>query len=175
IETTNLIFNNEISIDKKYGFLLAPEYMPRMLDGRGDFLPDATRMALEYLSLNKKGFFLMVEGSQIDWGGHEKDADYLIAELIDFDHAIGVALDFAEKHGNTLVIVTADHETGGFALASKGGDGMESDYDIIAPAFATDSHTATLVPVFALGPGSETFIGVYEIMEIYHKMLNLTK
>ena len=79
-------------------------------------------MALDKLSKNKNGFFLMVEGAQIDWGGHDNDTDYLITELLDFDKTIGVALDFAANNGETLVIVTADHETGGFTLSTDNGD-----------------------------------------------------
>lgn len=154
---------------KKHAILLADYAMPKMLEGRGDFLPNATQQALEFLSKDNNGFFLMVEGSQIDWGGHAKDADYLISELLDFDATIGVALDFAEEHGDTLVIVTADHETGGFTLAADG-----SNYNKIAPAFSTDGHSATMIPVFAIGPGAHTFGGIYENTEIYHKMIELT-
>ncbi len=86
------------------------------LEGRDEFLPDATTLAIEHLSQNENGFFLMVEGSQIDWAGHDNDSEYLIAEMLDFEKTIAVALDFAMKDGNTLVVVTADHETGGLAL-----------------------------------------------------------
>lgn len=121
---------------------------------------------------------MMVEGSQVDWGGHANDADYLISELIDFDEAIGKALDFAEKNGNTLVIVTADHETGGFTLSStpkEREDGTSySDYSKVSGTFSTDGHSATLIPVFAYGPGAEAFSGVYENTEIFHKILEAT-
>ncbi len=150
---------------KKQAILLSKKGMPRMIDGRGDFLPEVTQLALEHLSKNKEGFFLMVEGSQIDWGGHDKNAEYLISELLDFDKTIGVALDFAQQDGETLVIVTADHETGGFTLASNDGD-----YKDIKPVFSTDGHSATMVPVFAEGPGSEKFGGVYENTSIYDKI-----
>ncbi len=150
--------NNEI-------ILLAEDGMPKMNEGRGDFLPNATKLALEKLSENKKGFFLMVEGSQIDWGGHNNDADYLIEELLDFDKTIGEVLDFAKKDGETLVIVTADHETGGFTLATDNGD-----YNKIKPTFSTTGHSGTMVPVFAEGPGAHLFNGIYESNEIYHKM-----
>lgn len=153
--------NNEL-------ILLAEDGMPKMSDGRGDFLPNATKLALEKLSKNEKGFFLMVEGSQIDWGGHDNDADYLIGELLDFDKTLGVALDFAKQNGETLIIVTADHETGGFTLASDG-----SDYNKIKPSFSTPGHSATMVPVFAEGPGATLFNGIYESNEIYHKMMAL--
>lgn len=146
--------------------LLAEDGMPKMSEGRGDFLPNATKLALDKLSKNDKGFFLMVEGSQIDWGGHDNDADYLIEELLDFDKAIGVALDFAKKNGETLVIVTADHETGGFTLSTDG-----KNYNKIKPAFSTKGHSGTMVPVFAEGPGAFLFNGIYESSEIYFKMM----
>ncbi len=153
--------NNEI-------ILLADDGMPKMSEGRGDFLPNSTKLALEKLSKNEKGFFLMVEGSQIDWGGHNNDADYLIQELLDFEKTLGVALDFARENGETLVIVTADHETGGYTLASDG-----NDYNKIKPAFSTSGHSGTMVPVFAEGPGASYFSGIFESTEIYHKMMAL--
>ncbi|OAD91618.1 alkaline phosphatase [Aequorivita soesokkakensis] len=154
--------------EKSELILLADDGMPKMSEGRGDFLPNATKLALEKLSKNEKGFFLMVEGSQIDWGGHNNDADYLIQELLDFDKTLGVALDFAKQNGETLVIVTADHETGGYTLASYG-----NDYNKIKPSFSTTGHSGTMVPVFAEGPGASNFNGIYESIEIYHKMMAL--
>ena len=106
----------------------------------------------------------MIEGSQIDWGGHANDSDYIISEMIEFDKAIGVVLDFAKEDGETLVIVTADHETGGYALNPG------SKMDSISPAFTTKDHTAVLIPVFAWGPGAELFGGIYENTAIYGKM-----
>lgn len=155
--------NNEL-------ILLAEDGMPKMSEGRGDFLPNATKLALEKLSKNEKGFFLMVEGSQIDWAGHNNDADYLIAELLDFDKTLGVALDFAKQNGETLIIVTADHETGGYTLSSDG-----NDYNKIKPSFSTTGHSGTMVPVFAEGPGASLFNGIYESIDIYHKMMELLK
>lgn len=149
----------------KHAFLLAETAMPKMLEGRGDFLPDATQLAIDALSRNENGFFLMVEASQVDWGGHDNDGDYLISELIDLDKTIGVALDFAQKNGETLVIMTADHETGGFTLGPDDGD-----YNRIKPSFSTGGHSATMIPVFAFGPGSENFGGIYQNTDIYHKM-----
>ncbi len=159
-----------MSINNKYAFLLGQDYMPKMEDGRGDFLPKATNLALDYLSQDPKGFFLMVEGSQIDWGGHANDANYIIEEMKDFDKTIGEALDFAKKDGNTLVVVTADHETGGFALSSAKVR-KQDDYRGLAPTFSTGGHTAALIPVFAYGPGSERFKGIYQNQEIFGKML----
>lgn len=169
IDTTALP-THPLSARNKYGYLLEPGAMPTMEGGRGDFLPRATQISIDYLSQNDKGFFLMVEGSQIDWGGHENNAKYVIEETKDFDKTIGVVLDYAEKQGNTLVIVTADHETGGLALASAKNFGRD-DYRQIEPRFSTGGHTAALIPVFAYGPGAENFNGIYQNQEIFVKML----
>ena len=107
----------------------------------------------------------MLEGSQIDWGGHANNSDYIISEMIEFDEAIGKILDFAKRDGETLVIVTADHETGGYAINPG------STMDTILPAFTTPKHTAALIPVFAYGPGAELFRGIYENTAIYWKMM----
>ncbi|WKN41005.1 alkaline phosphatase [Tunicatimonas pelagia] len=168
IDTAQLQKPASFSMEQKYGFLLAPDGMPKMQEGRGNFLPQATQMALDYLSQDDDGFFLMVEGSQIDWGGHANDAEYIIEEVKDFDKTLGVALDFAERDGNTLVVVTADHETGGFALSSDG------SYNDIIGTFSTGGHTPDLIPVFAYGPGAESFAGIYENTGIYDKMVEAT-
>jgi len=180
IDTTALGDFAGIKQYSKMAYLLAENHMDPVAKGRGDFLPKATELGIQFLNkdADNSNFFIMIEGSQIDWGGHANDADYLISELIDFDDAIGKALDFAEKDGNTLVIVTADHETGGFTLSStlkKTEDGNSyNDYNEITGTFSTDGHSATLIPVFAYGPGSEAFSGVYENTEIFHKILEAT-
>jgi alkaline phosphatase len=136
-------------------------------------------LAIQFLSKEASGFFLMSEGSQIDWAGHENNAEYLVSELIDFDQTIGKVLDYAEKDGETLVIVTSDHETGGFALAAEKHlrkDGSEyKDYRDIDMVFSTKGHTASLIPVFAYGPGSQEFLGIYENTEIFNKILKVTQ
>lgn len=130
-----------------------------------DYLAPASAKALPFLAQRSpKGFFLMIEGSQIDWGGHANNTNYIITEMLDFDRAVGAVLDFAKVDGRTLVIITADHETGGFAINPG------SSMDTIVGAFTTDQHTAALIPVFAFGPGAELFSGVYENTAIYHKM-----
>ena len=179
MDTVSLKNISTIRSVQKVGYLLGKYDMDPISKGRGDFLPKATELAAQFLSKDDSGFFLMVEGSQIDWAGHKNDADYLISELNDFDDAIGKALDFAEKDGNTLVIVTSDHETGGFTLAAKkktSEDGKEySDYSEIGMTFSTGGHSATLIPVFAYGPGSDQFTGIYENTEIFNKIINITK
>lgn len=180
IDTTALGNFNSIKEYSKMGYILAENHLNPVAKGRGDYLPKATELGIQFLNkdADNSNFFMMVEGSQIDWGGHANDAEYLISELIDFDDAIGKALNFAEKDGNTLVIVTADHETGGFTLSStpkKEEDGTSySDYNEITGTFSTKGHSATLIPVFAYGPGAEAFSGVYENTDIFNKILEAT-
>jgi alkaline phosphatase len=159
--------------DSRYGFLLAPERMPTMLKGRGDFLISSTSIALDFLSSGGAGYFLMVEGSQIDWAGHGNQVEYMIAEVNDFERTINTVLDYAEQDRETLVIVTADHETGGYTLGAAGKNGYDADYSVITPTFASTNHSAALVPVFAFGPGAENFMGIYENTEIFHKIVLL--
>ena len=131
-------------------------------------LPVSTQTALNILSQNKKGFFIMIEGSQIDWGAHQKNVRYVVNEMLDFDQTIGKALEFAVNDGETLIVVTADHETGGLALV---GGNMKSG--VVKGAFPTGDHTATMVPVFAYGPGAENFTGIMENTDIPKKIMNL--
>ncbi len=153
-----------ISPDSKYAYLTADKEPVSYLDGR-DYLVPATRKVLDYLTRRSdKGFFVMIEGSQIDWGGHANDAKYVLSEFKEFDEAIGICYEYAKRMGNTLVVVTADHETGGFAI--NPGSKM-NDLNI---GFTTGDHTAVMIPVFAYGPGSEQFGGIYENTAIYDKM-----
>lgn len=129
------------------------------------YLPRVTRMACDYLQKRStKGFFIMVEGSQIDWACHANDRNWLKAEMLDFDATVRQALEFAASNGETLVLVTGDHECGGLALAQA--DSRKE----FKPVFAARLHTAALVPVFAYGPQAATFSGIYENTEIYRKM-----
>jgi alkaline phosphatase len=136
-------------------------------EGR-DWLPIAAAKAPEFLKQrSKKGFFLMLEGSQIDWACHAKDGPRAVQEMLDFDAAIGKILAFAQADGETLVIVTADHETGGLALEQG------STLDSLDLGFNSGYHTATLVPVYAFGPGAELFSGIMDNTHIYLKMKEL--
>lgn len=158
----------ELPAGVRFGALLWEDAAPQKNKGRDDILPRATQVAIERLAADTNGFFLMVEGSQIDWGGHANETDYIVQEMIDFDRAVGLALDFAEQNGETLVIVTADHETGGFALA--GGDFAKGT---VKGAFTSTKHTAVMVPIFAFGPGAEWFTGIQENVDIYKHMMQL--
>jgi alkaline phosphatase len=163
-------FNNELFVYSKlnpksnFVFFTADKDPVGAIQGRR-YLPYAVRLGTDFLDNRPgDGFILMVEGSQIDWKGHGNEATELLLELQDFDKAIQEALDFAEKDGETLVIVTADHETGGLGI--NPGSKMKK----LNLSFTTNGHTGSLVPVFAYGPGSERFSGIYENYEINHKI-----
>ncbi|MCX6326483.1 MAG: alkaline phosphatase [Bacteroidia bacterium] len=154
------------STSLKLAGLTAPVHNPYRLKGRGDMLPASSGKAIEILKKNSKGFFLMIEGSQIDWAGHANAADTLVDETLDFDKAVGVALDFAKKDGHTLVVITADHETGGVTITG----GSRETHKVILN-FSAKGHTAVMVPVYAYGPGAEKFFGIYDNTDIFRKIL----
>lgn len=148
-----------------FGWFSAMEEPVAVTEGR-KYLPEAASLAPVFLQKrSEKGFFLMVEGSQIDWACHGNDGPRAVAEMLDFDAAIGAALRFAEADGHTLVIITADHETGGMSL------GQGAAADSLDIKFNTKRHSPSLVPVFAFGPGAEAFGGVYDNTDIYGKMM----
>jgi alkaline phosphatase len=162
----NLDEISEVKSGKLAG-LTAPEHNGRMGE-RSNMLPVATKTALNILSNNKKGFFMMVEGSQIDWAGHANNTTYTVEDMLDFDKTIGEVLEFAAADGKTLVIVTADHETGGMAVS--GGDLKKGT---VKGAFTSTGHTAVMVPIFAWGPGAQEFMGIMENTDVYSKMRKL--
>ena len=137
---------------------------------RGRMLTLGTLKAIEALNFYDNGFTLMVEGSQIDWACHNNDSAYLAAEMADFEDMLHAVLDFAERDGKTLVIVTADHETGGLTL--KNGNVQQG---VSNPSWSTGGHTGVMVPVFAYGPGAEQFTGIMQNTDFYNKILNLLK
>ena len=151
---------------KKYAVLANDGHMPKAAE-RGDFLPRAVKTALKSLGDAENGFFLMVEGSQIDFGCHANDSAWMVDEVVDFSHAIQIALDYAEEHGNTLVVVTADHETGGLTMPDKQGK-----YTNVSFCYSTGSHTCLPVMVYAYGPGAEQFTGWMQNTAIKGKILN---
>lgn len=142
------------------------------LDGsldRGPVLQECTMKAIEMLD-NRKGFFLMVEGSQIDDYAHRNKVGQMCEELFDFDKTIGAVLKWAEKDGQTLVVVTADHATGGLTLL-KGGIEERN----VRVHFSTKGHNGIFVPVFAYGPHAADFAGVQENAEVGRKIKALVK
>lgn len=111
---------------------------------------------------------LMIEGSQIDWGGHANDYEYMKTELHDFNETINAVLDYAQKEKDVLVVVTADHETGGLALTMN-----KENPKAFVPKYTYKKHTGIMVPVFAYGPGAEEFAGMYENTAIFDKFKHL--
>ncbi|WP_426328839.1 alkaline phosphatase [Pedobacter sp. R-06] len=153
------------NVDKQV-VLLDDSATRKILEGRGEMLKTSFLKTVELLSKNKKGFFIMAEGAQIDHGGHANDLPFAVTEQQDFDRLVGEALKFADQDGETLVIVTADHETGGLSL-------LDASYrkGTVRGNFSTDDHTNIMVPVFAYGPGSDAFMGVYPNHQIFYKII----
>ncbi|GAA5040835.1 hypothetical protein GCM10011506_42300 [Marivirga lumbricoides] len=131
-------------------------------------LSDALKNVVSNLASKKAPFFLMAEGAKIDSYGHANIISGLVSEGIAFDRAISEALKFADTDGNTLVLITADHETGGLSIPHG-----NREQNLIEAEFTTDDHTATMIPVFAYGPGSQYFRGVYENNELFNKILTV--
>lgn len=149
----------------KVGYFTYNEEPPKKTMGRKPALQDMLTATLNRLEADGKPFFVMTEASQIDWGGHANELPYVVSEFIEFNQTIQVALDFAKKNGNTLVVVTADHETGGLAL-TRGSVKKKQ----VSGGFNTKGHSATMVPVFSYGPTAENFKGIYENTAIFRKM-----
>ncbi len=145
-------------------------YLPKSVHlDRGNYLPATTEMAIEYLSeRSRKGFFLMVEGARIDKSEHSNDFPGTVQETLDFDKAIEAAVRFAERDGHTLVIISADHETGATILSKAD---PQTGYAL--GVFASKGHTPMMVPLFAYGPHSREFSGVQENSDVANKILRL--
>lgn len=138
---------------------------PGDVEERKNMLAEASLAAINLLDQNKNGFFLMIEGSQIDWVAHNNNSSGTISETLDFDKTIGVVLDFAKKDGNTLVVITGDHETGGLTIMN--GNFQEQGVEL---QFNSTNHTGVMVPVYSFGPGAEKFSGIQENIDIPNKM-----
>ena len=138
-----------------------------------EMLNFAINRSEQFTSDSCKGFFIMVEGSQVDWAGHANDLNYLKREMKDFDEAVNKALEFAINDQETLVIVTADHETGGLLIEPA----TPTNYTAPEVKFSFNtglgygSHTGVPVPVYAYGPGSENFTGTLDNTDIFFAMI----
>lgn len=141
--------------------ILAPDNLPVAME-RGDLYRHTVARGLDILSRESgdKGFVMMLEGSCIDDWLHGNDLEKAMEELLDFDRTIGDVLEWAAKDGHTLVVVTADHNTGSITLQ----DGNLEEGKI-GVHFASESHNGIAVPVYAWGPGSDKFTGIRENSE----------
>lgn len=146
--------------------VIDPLASQRITSGRGNWLADAFDLTLNDLKNNKKGFFMMVEASQTDGGGHSNNIEQLVTELLDFDQVVGKAMKFADENKETLVVVVGDHETGGLTLL----DGSLKDGWVFGN-FSTNDHTSIPSSVFAYGPNSKEFTGLFENTEIFNKIM----
>ncbi len=147
--------------------LSTPHRLPPATE-RGDYLPQAVGRALGELGRGDRPFFLMVEGSQIDIAGHWNDLEEMVAETMDFDRAVGVVLKWMEAHPDTLLIVTADHQTGGLALTDA-----DPKRGRVRGCFTTFVHNGLAVPVYAAGAGADRFAGVFDNCELLRRVMSV--
>ena len=137
-------------------------------DERGDLLARASMKGISLMNQNKNGLFMMIEGSQLDDYGHFNQLDLLMKETLDFDQTVGEVMKWAAKDGETLVVVTADHETGGLTLVNG-----NKDEGRVECCFSTKDHSGAMVPVYAFGPGAENFTGIFENTDVFKKIKKL--
>jgi alkaline phosphatase len=145
--------------------LFAADGMPPAAE-RTPTLTEMTLAALAVLDEDPDGFFLMVEGSQPDWRAHDnRPLTTVAAEVLDLDRAVAAAIDYSARHPETLIVVTADHETGGLSVVADSSGAFAATY-------AGNGHTAALVPLFARGPGAEPFGGLKSIDAVGRLLLD---
>ena len=138
------------------------------------YLEKATVKALDILSRNNKdGFFLMIESAIIDGYGHNNDSDGMIVEMKEFNRTLQNMIDYVNNNPETLLVVTADHETGGTGVYYNGHKpGNEGPVKL---NFCTSGHTGPVVPIFAYGPGAENFAGLMKNTDVPKKIEALMK
>ncbi|MBR3626882.1 MAG: alkaline phosphatase [Bacteroidaceae bacterium] len=141
---------------------------PSIQQGRGDMFPVSVETALNVLQSASKGFFLMIGDMYVDRASHNSKIDLLCDEAMDLDRAIGKALDFAERDGQTLVLVVGSPEASGMSLV--GGNMAEGTVEAKWSMPGMANHSGTQVPMFAYGPGADQFMGVLENTEVFGKM-----
>lgn len=151
--------------------VLADDHLPHASE-RGDYLPCAVRQALDRLSDDGRGFLLMVEGSQIDMAAHAHDAAWLLDEMRDFERAVAAAMDFADRTPGTLVVVVADHETGGLVIPANDTDFTRAENGLNY-RFGSGSHTAVSVPAFSYGAGSDRLTGMMDNITLARRIMEL--
>ena len=138
-----------------------------------EMLQFAVKRSNQFIENGCKGFFIMGEGSQVDWAGHSNNLEYLEREMQDLDSAVEWAFNYAKENTDTLVIVTADHETGGLLIepanpADYSGNDVKFSFNT---AIGRGSHTGVPVPIYAYGPGAENFTGTLDNTDVYRAMV----
>ncbi len=160
-----LLDSNLLSSKKQVIGLFSEDGLDRRLGPPTQLeMTDVALSFLEEKSQNCTGFFLMSEGSQIDWGGHDNNVKYVLAEFTDFDETVQAATNFAVENKDTLILVTADHATGGLVLQKPKGSKVRAQW-------TTGSHDLSPINIYAYGPSSELFSGVMDNTEIFDRIL----
>jgi len=129
-------------------------------------LSEMTRAALRLLERGPHGFFLMVEGGAIDWACHDNCIEWAVGETVEFAEACRAVLDWAKRHPDALVIITADHETGGLKVVRGRGKGKVPEV-----TWSSKGHTDAEVNVYAVGPGSEALRGRIDNTDLFRVMM----
>ena len=176
-QLTGIDMDRTFKEGKKILGLFTPDHMNFEVDRKNSepSLSEMTKIGLDYLEENRKGFFLMVEGGRIDHAGHDNDAYKTISEVVAFDDAIKVVLEWAEDRDDTLIIITADHECGGINLVKDGKTTnpkgsvrfRTKDGYVMDVSFGSPTHTGVFVPVYSQGPNSEKLEGTTELVYIF--------
>lgn len=152
---------------------LTPEYK-RSPGNAEPRLPEMAAAALKVLERNGRGFFLMVEGSQVDWANHANNYPYQLGEMLAFDEAVKVVRSWidadATRKENTLLIVAADHDTGGFAIAGPQTALFKAGQKVAA-GWTSGKHTGVDTLVWSEGPGSEALARAIDNTDIYGVMV----
>ena len=167
-EQVNSLENLSNSSSSKLIYFLGDGSPASIESGRGPILSKATLEAVSFLAKGNFPIFLMIEAAKIDSGGHANSSSTIVTELLDFDLAVGEMIRYADQHPGTLVLITADHETGGVSLPQ--GNLERNEVEL---AYHSDDHTGILVPIFAYGAHSGEFRGVYENTEVFKKLVYL--
>ena len=148
--------------------LFADKALPPVHEGRDPSTTEMARLAISKLEENLNGYFVMIEESQVDWGGHSNSAEYIKGEMASLNELVNFTLDYQIEHPDVLVVLTADHECGGVAVH----DSKDSNLDI---RFTSDYHSANFVPIWATGPGSEVFDAFMDNTEIGKQLIKYVK
>jgi len=150
----------------RIGYFASEGSIPSMENSRGEYLMKSAGLATQFLGKNDSPFFLLIESGMIDSGGHANTTSMIVTEMQDFDQAIGEMILFADQNPGTLVIITADHETGGVSIPQ--GNVSKREVEL---GFYSDDHTGIMVPIFAYGAHSGDFRGVYENTAVFEKIM----
>ncbi len=166
--TAKALRNHDTEANERICGLFGIE-IPFESEGVGDFphLSQMAEMALKVLDNDPDGFFLMIEGGKIDWACHDNHLPRTIGEIVEFERAVRVVLNWAKNRDDTLIVVTADHETGGLQVVRNNGI-----WNYPTVRWSTKGHTATKVPVYACGKSSELFVGLMDNTDIFHFILD---